>query len=53
MRTLAVEVTLGAQKLDEITDAEDLVTALWKQCEEQVDTTAVRLRKGPAETQVV
>lgn len=52
VRALTQSVTLKVMNLDEITNAEELVTALRQQCEVQVPTTAVQLRKGPAGTQV-
>ncbi|XP_062539633.1 uncharacterized protein LOC134207770 [Armigeres subalbatus] len=52
VRALTTEVNLRVKDLDEITEVEELVTALRRQCEVETPTAAVRLRKGPAGTQV-
>lgn len=52
MRALTQETTLKVKTLDEVTEVEELVTALLQLCEVQVAAAAVRLRKGPAGTQV-
>lgn len=44
--------TLKVKNLDEVTEADEVVTALRQQCELQVAAAAVRLRKGPAGIQV-
>lgn len=52
MRALTAEVTLKVKNLNEIADAEELVMALRHKCDVQVAPAVVRLRKGPAGTQV-
>lgn len=47
MRTLTQDATLKVKNLDEVTEVEELVTALRQQCEVQVAAAAIRLRKGP------
>lgn len=49
---LTHEATLKVKDIDEITEVEELVTALRQQCDVQRAATVVRLRKGPAETQI-
>jgi hypothetical protein len=52
VRALTSEVTLQCKNLDEITEALELTKALKDQCGIEVATTAIKLRKGPAGTQV-
>lgn len=52
VRALTAEATLQVKNLDEITDAEELAAALKQQCEIEVQSASVRLRKGPAGTQI-
>lgn len=52
IRALTTEVTLQCKNLDEITEAEEVSTALKVQCGVEVAAAAIRLRKGPFGTQV-
>ncbi|XP_062707098.1 uncharacterized protein LOC134287909 [Aedes albopictus] len=52
VRALTHEATLKVKDIDEITEVEELVTALRQQCDVQVAAAAVKLRKGPAGTQI-
>lgn len=49
---LTTEAALKMKNLNEISEAEEIVTALRQQCEVQVTTAAVWLRKSSAGTQV-
>lgn len=42
MRALTQEATLKVKNIDEVTEVEELVTALRQQCDVQVATAAVR-----------
>ncbi|XP_062702807.1 uncharacterized protein LOC134285639 [Aedes albopictus] len=52
VRALTHEATLKVKDIDEITEVEELVTALRQQCDVQVAAAAVKLRRGPAGTQI-
>lgn len=52
IRALTPEMTLQLKNLDEITEAGEVARAFKEQSEVVVTTEAVRLRKGPAGTQV-
>ena len=52
VRALTSEVTVQCKNLDEITDAGELTHALKVQCDVELPATAVKLRRGPAGTQV-
>lgn len=52
VRALTAETTLQCKNLDEITDAEELAVALKQQCDVDAPSASIRLRKGPAGTQI-
>ena len=52
IRALTSEVTLQLKNLDEITERCDIAQALKEKCGVEVATEVIRLRKGPAGTQV-
>lgn len=52
VRSLGAEVTLQCKQLDEVTTAEDVVSAVKEQCGTEVERSSVRLRGGFFGTQV-
>lgn len=52
VRSLTAEATLQCKNLDEVTDAAEVSAALKEQCDIDVASKAIHLRKGPQGTQV-